>query len=74
MAESNALPAHMYRDPSMVCEQKQLIQLGCKACEHHGFLLGRVICTHDRVTNYKRVPHIGQKCKYFELKVVKNGR
>jgi hypothetical protein len=71
MAESNALPACMYRDPAIVVEQNQLQQMGCQACDHHGFLLQRVICTHERVTNYKRVPGIGQKCKYFELKVIK---
>lgn len=68
---SSALPAYMYRDPSMIVEQSQLTTMGCRACEHHSHLLGRVICTHARVTNTKRVPHIGQKCKFFNLKVVK---
>lgn len=70
MANSNALPAHMYRDPAIVVEENELINLGCRACESHCYLLGRVVCSDQRVTNHKRVPHIGQQCKYFELKVI----
>jgi hypothetical protein len=51
-----------------VVEQQELRQLGCKACEHHHITMGRVFCTNERVTNHKKVPHIGTKCKFFTLK------
>jgi hypothetical protein len=73
MQKSNALPSHFYRDPSLVAEQNQLKAMGCQACEYHSFHLGRVICVNQLVTNHKRVPFIGHKCKYFKLKVIKNG-
>jgi len=62
------LPAYAYQDPSIVVEQQELRQLGCKACEHHHITMGRVFCTNERVTNHKKVPHIGTKCKFFTLK------
>ncbi|HAJ71371.1 MAG TPA: hypothetical protein DCO68_04775 [Methylophilaceae bacterium] len=68
MAGSNALPAHCYRDPAIVVEQNQLYELGCRACEKHTHLLGRVICTEPQKTDMKNVPKIGIKCKYFELR------
>ena len=64
---SHALPMHFYRDPSEVCEHKELRELGCKACSKHTHLLGRVVCTDARKTDNKNVPRIGSKCKYFEL-------
>lgn len=68
-AKSNAMPAHMYRDPALVVEQQQLVDLGCLACEKHTRILTRVVCTDPRKADNKNVPRIGAKCKYFELKV-----
>jgi hypothetical protein len=65
---SNALPMYLYRDPSEVAERKQLLELGCNACEKHTHLLGRVVCTEPKKISNKGVPRIGSKCKYFELK------
>ena len=68
MESSRALPKHFYADPAIVVERKELSEMGCTACKKHARLLGRVVCTEERVTNYKRVPFIGVKCKYFELR------
>jgi hypothetical protein len=66
--ESKALPKHCYGDPAIVAERNQLAELGCRACIHHTMLLARVVCTEAKVTNHKRVPFIGTKCKFFKLK------
>lgn len=68
MADSNALPAHCYRDPAIVVEQNQLKELGCRACNSHAVYLGKVVCTDSRKKDMKKVPYIGSKCKFFELK------
>lgn len=68
MEESKALPAHCYQDPAKVVEQNQLLELGCRACESHTYLLGKVVCCDPRKTSNKDVPCIGSKCKFFELK------
>lgn len=65
---SRALPIHFYRDPAKVVEQNQLTELGCKACEHHGFYLGKSVCHHVKVKHHNRVPSIGSKCKFFQLR------
>lgn len=65
---SHALPLHYYRDPAEVVEHLQLRELGCVACDQHTNVLGRVMCTDPRKTTNKGVPHIGDKCKYFELR------
>lgn len=65
---STALPMHYYRDPAEVVERQQLRELGCKACEKHTHLFGKVLCTDPRKTSNKDVPRIGSKCKFFELK------
>lgn len=64
---SHALRACDYRDPALVAEQRELRRLGCEACETHTTMLGKVVCADERVTNTKRVPHIGSQCKYFKL-------
>jgi hypothetical protein len=66
--ESKALPRHCYGDPALVVERNELNMLGCRACEKHTMMLGKVMCSEPRVINHKRVPHIGSRCKYFELK------
>ncbi len=68
MEKSNALPMHCYGDPAIVAERNELQELGCRACSKHEHLLGKVVCTESKLTNHKRVPFIGSKCKYFELK------
>jgi hypothetical protein len=68
LENSHALPMHFYRDPAEVCERQQLRDLGCLACESHTRLLGKVVCTDARKPDNKYVPHIGNKCKYFQLK------
>lgn len=65
---SHALPSGHYRDPADVVETKQLVDLGCRACNKHLMFNGRVACTEPRKTHQKDVPRIGRKCKYFELK------
>ena len=65
---SRALPAHCYGDPADVVERNELRELGCKACAKHAVMYDRVLCSEPRVTNQKRVPWIGTKCKFFELK------
>ncbi|MGJ8619597.1 MAG: hypothetical protein ACSHWN_04640 [Methylophilaceae bacterium] len=68
MAEnSRALPVAFYRDPSLVAEQNELVEMGCRACSWHVYLLGRVSCSNPAVTNTKKVPHIGSKCRKFKL-------
>lgn len=54
MAESNALPAHFYRDPAIVVEQNQLNELGCRACNSHAIYLGKVVCTDPRKIDVKK--------------------
>ena len=68
---SNALPAHMYRDPAQVVERAELTDMGCRACEHHAYLFGRVVCSNPNKTDNKNVPRIGTKCKWFALQVVR---
>ncbi len=63
------LPQHMYQDPAIVVERKELADLGCRACEKHTHMFGKVVCTDPRKTSNKNVPSIGSKCKFFELKV-----
>lgn len=71
MAESSrALPAGCYGDPALIAERNELRDMGCKACDLHGLLLGRVTCTEPRMTQLKKVPFIGSKCKYFKLKEI----
>lgn len=65
---SRALPLFYYRDPALVAESNELHFLGCRACDSHHHLLGRVICAEPRKTNYKDVPRIGSKCKFFKEK------
>jgi hypothetical protein len=65
---SRALPRQCYGNPADVVERAELKELGCKACDKHTWMLGRVVCTEPRVVNHKRVPFIGTNCKYFELK------
>lgn len=68
MAEnSRALPAGCYGDPALIAERNELRELGCKACDWHLLLLGRVTCSNPEVTNTKKVPFIGSKCKKFKL-------
>lgn len=62
------LPSHMYLDPAIVMERKELLELGCRACEKHTHMLGKVMCTDPRKESNKNVPSIGSKCKFFELK------
>ncbi len=62
------LPSYAYGDPADVVEREQLRRLGCRACKHHAVHFERVVCTNGKVTNHKRVPRIGTKCKQFELK------
>lgn len=66
---SHALPAYFYSDPSCVVERQQLEDLGCKACASHHCYCGKVVCTDVRVSDHKKVPTIGTKCRYFDLKV-----
>jgi hypothetical protein len=68
MEDSKALPAHCYGDPADVVERKELRELGCRACKHSVPALNRVYCSHERVVHHNKVPWIGNKCKYFELK------
>lgn len=68
MHDSRALPMHMYRDPAEVIEHNQLLDLGCLACTKHTHLFGKVVCSDPKKLNNKGVPHIGSKCKLFELK------
>lgn len=68
MAEnSHALPACNYGDPAIIVERNELREMGCKACEWHVLILGRVTCSNSLVTNTKKVPRIGSKCKFFKL-------
>ena len=68
METSKALPAHCYQDPAKVVENNQMLELGCRACEKHTHMFGKVVCTDPRKTSNKDVPRIGSKCKFFELK------
>jgi hypothetical protein len=68
MAASNSLRASDWRDPAIVVEEKELFELGCRACTKHTHLFERVICTDARKQDNKNVPRIGSKCKFFELK------
>lgn len=66
---SRALPAFMYGNPELVAERKQLRSLGCRACVSHRVVLGRVVCGDVRnETQQKGVPHVGSKCRFFNLK------
>lgn len=62
------LPAYAFGDPADVVEQKQLREMGCRACSHHVVHFGRVMCTSPKVVSQKRVPNIGSRCKWFNLK------
>lgn len=62
------LPKHMYQDPAIVVENQQMLELGCRACEKHTHMFGKVVCTDPHKTSNKDVPRIGSKCKFFELK------
>lgn len=66
--KSNALPIHLYRDPSEVVEVNQLFELGCNACDQSHRILTKTYCTDSRNENQKGVPKIGHRCKYFKLK------
>ena len=66
---SRALPAFMYGDPADVLERSQLNRLGCRACVSHRVVFGRVVCGDVRnETQQKGVPHVGSKCRFFNLK------
>lgn len=65
---SNALPVYMYKDPAQVVERQQLVDLGCRACSKHTHLFGKVVCSDPAKLTNKGVPHLGTKCKLFELK------
>lgn len=65
---SHALPMGAYADPAIVVERKELNGLGCRACDSHAHLLGKVVCCDPRKCDNKGVPHIGHKCKWFVLR------
>lgn len=65
---SRAMPVGFYRDPAEVVEMRQMKELGCRACASHLMAWGKVHCSDPRKENNKGVPHIGQRCKYFELR------
>lgn len=64
---SYALPMHYYRNPAEVIENKELADMGCRACNKHLIFNGRVACTEPKKMHQKDVPRIGRKCKFFEL-------
>jgi hypothetical protein len=64
---SRALLACNYGDPALIAERNELRELGCRACEWHVVVLNRVICSNPEITNTKKVPFIGAKCKKFKL-------
>jgi len=63
---SYALPMHFYRNPTDVLESKQIVELGCRACDSHHRLLGKIYCTDDRNELQKGVPRVGIRCKFFK--------
>lgn len=65
MKESSALPMRFYRDPAEVVERAQMVELGCRACNSHTHLLGKIVCTDPRKLDNKGVPGIGHRCKWF---------
>ncbi len=68
--DSRALPAYCYGDPASIAEANELKEMGCKACKSHKVVFDRVVCKEPRMTQSKKVPYIGSKCKYFILEEV----
>lgn len=66
---SHALPVRFYRDPADVVELNQLDALGCVVCTKSHSLLGKTFCTDPRNQNQKGVPHVGHRCKHFEVRL-----
>jgi hypothetical protein len=66
--KSNALPVRFYGDPADVVEQAEMRELGCRACANQHQVLGKVFCTEPRNQQQRKVPHIGDRCRWFILK------
>lgn len=61
-----ALPAFMYRDPAEVVDMLQRKELGCRLCIKAGVTMYGVVCGEDRNIAQRGVPHIGERCRWFD--------
>jgi len=66
--KSTALPRDAYQDPETYVANKELKELGCRACDSSVPVGSRVGCSEPRKTDQKGIPHIGSRCKFFKLK------
>lgn len=60
------LPTWMWRDPAVVAERKEQIELGCTLCASNVVTMMRGCCGDPRNGRQKGWPYIGTRCKWFD--------